>query len=79
MNLEHFRDAAFRYCQMRGINPDETVGHPPPPNRDGTVNMVLIYSPRWKLVAQELEDHWMKNAALGIGTQGGHPIKTVDK
>jgi len=50
MNEEKLEKAARKLCELRGLDPDERVGHGHP---DGYA--VMLYSPRWKLVAGEIE------------------------
>jgi hypothetical protein len=46
--------AARKYCELAGLNPDEQVGHGADPDENGIVLAVMLYSPRWKIVAQQI-------------------------
>lgn len=61
-----FEPAARAYCQFLGLDPEAKIGHAPDPNPDGGINMVLILSPQWKLIARELARHHAMNAALAM-------------
>lgn len=50
-------EAARRLCRLRGQNPDDKVGHGPEPSSDGVVLDVLMYSPRWQIVRNEIIEH----------------------
>lgn len=65
--------AARRYCKLAGINPESMIGHGPPPNANGMVNALLVYSPQWKLVAQEIRRHELMTLAIEAGRMAsGH-------
>ncbi len=56
--------AARKVCEMRGFNPDELVSHGPPPDPLGMMALVLLRSPRWRLVANEVRAHHQVAQAL---------------
>lgn len=67
MTPDQLERAALHYCKLMGVDPEQLVMHGPPPNPDGTVNTVAIYTPRWKLLTQELHHTWAMNEALKEG------------
>lgn len=56
MTPEHLERAARMVCRMRGLDPDERVGHgvDPSPGSD-YVPDCMVYSPRWARVAREVK------------------------
>lgn len=64
----YLKNAVYKYCRLRGLDPEQTVGSSPPPNPDGSVNMVLLHVPQWTVVARELKEHALRNIALNVGS-----------
>jgi hypothetical protein len=67
--------AAREYCRLAGIDAEKKVGTSPAPNPDGTVNMVCLWVPAWKPVAemiaqQDLVRHCIDLANAGAVTRG---------
>lgn len=48
--------AAKRYCEIKGVDPESKASHSPKPNEDETVNMVMLISPLWTLVADLIKE-----------------------
>lgn len=67
MTPEQLERSARHYCKLMGVDPDELVGHGADPNPSGYTPMVLMHSPRWKLITRELHDAWAMNEALKEG------------
>lgn len=61
---DQLEKAARAYCASAGLDPDEKVGHGAPPSSDGWAPAVLMYSPRWRIVADELLDLHLRHEAL---------------
>ena len=61
--------AARALCDIRGLNADEMVGHGAKPNGSGFVPAVLLYSPRWQLVADEVRDRMDMDAAIATASE----------
>jgi len=63
--IEAYEANARVYCKLKGLNPDEQVGHGPDVE-PGTVAvpMVLLYSSRWERVARDLREHDIINRSL---------------
>ena len=64
MNSSELELTARRYCALAGIDADQSVGHSPDPNEDGTVYSILIYSPMWRLVATDIKRHLLLSQAI---------------
>jgi len=54
MNDQQLETAARKLCEIRGIDPERTVGHGAEPDANGHVPAVMLYSPAWHLVAREI-------------------------
>ena len=54
MTEQQIEAAARKLCEIRGVNPDARVAHGAPPNENGIVHAVLVYSPYWRVVAREV-------------------------
>lgn len=60
-----YEAAARRWCFANSVDPDESVTHGPFVEDGATsVNLNLISSPRWTLVARSLSAHWEMTQAL---------------
>ncbi len=51
---QELHTVALLYCSEHGIDPDQPVSHSAPPNADGTVNCVLLFTPRIEIIKQEI-------------------------
>lgn len=58
--------AARKLCELRGINPDEIVGHEAEPDANGFVLAVLCHSPAWTLVRKEIIVHQQISDAIAF-------------
>jgi hypothetical protein len=55
MNAKQLEAASRKYCELRGLDPDATVGHGADPTPDGAVYDVMLYSKQWQRIAQDLK------------------------
>ena len=65
---EQLEKAARKLCELRGVDPDQKVPHAAPPTNMGYVPAVLLYSPAWRLVVQDVKDFWNLIAAIDFVT-----------
>lgn len=56
--------AARHYCTIKGIDPDQTIAHGPPPDANGVSYAVCLYSPQWRLIANQIHDIWAAQQAI---------------
>lgn len=49
--MDKFEAIARKYCALRGLDPDDRIAHSHP---EGLA--VMLYSPRWKLLAEHAKD-----------------------
>lgn len=54
MTDEQIEKAARKLCELRGIDPDMSVGHGAQPDANGMVPAVMCYSAAWRLAAHEI-------------------------
>lgn len=60
-----FEQAARAYCKSADLDPDALVGHPPDPDpKTGLVAAILVYSPRWIMVAKQLANQHAMNESI---------------
>lgn len=60
-----FERAARAYCKSADLDPDALAAHPPDPDpTTGLVAAILIYSPRWIMVAIRLADQDAMNESI---------------
>ena len=64
---EQLEKAARHLCFMRGQDLDRDIGHGAPVDEYGFQLGILLYSPRWRLTADELRELNMKMHALEEG------------
>lgn len=64
MTDEQLEAAARKLCEIRGIDPDRQIGHGAPPNANGAVPAVMLYSPAWRLAASEIMGFYQVAKAL---------------
>lgn len=57
MTAEQLEVAAREFCRLSGIDPDTATATAPPPNPDGTVNLVCLWRPTWEVYAQLIAQH----------------------
>jgi hypothetical protein len=55
MTEEKLKVAAYKLCELRGINPEHIVTHSADPEDEGYSPSLLIHTPVWQLMAQNLE------------------------
>lgn len=56
LNEKELEEASRNLCRVRGQDPDAMVGHGARPNADGTIPLILLSSPAWKIAAIEVEN-----------------------
>lgn len=54
MNSMQVELAARELCRLRGLDPDQSVGHADDPDENGIVMDVWLHSPAWTRVAREV-------------------------
>ncbi len=59
--------AARELCRLRGIDPDQRVGHDADPLPGGYVPAVMLYSPAWRRAVREIEAQERLEAAMKVG------------
>ena len=60
MLTEQQIEAAARWlCDQDGVDPDAQTGHSAPPDKDGYVLGVQLYSPAWRFKAREIS-RWLQ-------------------
>lgn len=74
-DLKAWEPAARQYCELLGVNPDDSIAHGAEPDEDGFVPMVLLHSPRWARVVPLLREHQAKSEAMSLAP----PFKEQDK
>lgn len=67
MSDQQLESAARQYCRLTKQDPDEPVPHSAKPDARGFTPAVLLYSPRWKLVAEILRQHDLMDEAIAWG------------
>ena len=67
MTNEQLKAAAYKLCELRGMNPEVLVVHGPPPDANGVVLSVALYSPQWQLIAEEIRYHLQFLEAIEYG------------
>ena len=73
MNETQLEIAAREYCRLAGIDPEKSVGTNPPPNRDGTINMVCIWVPAWKPVAEMIAQQDLVRHCIDLANVTAQP------
>lgn len=73
MTEQQLEAAARKLCELRGLDPDQRVSHGAPPNNMGYVPAVLLYSPRWQMVAGEIRGFYQIAQALDSVLSGDLP------
>ena len=61
--MNKYEKEARKLCELRNLNPDESVGHAHPEGLG-----VMLYSPRWQLVAEEVAA-WIEIQTVVRGEQ----------
>jgi hypothetical protein len=64
--------AAREYCRLAGIDAEKKVGTSPPTNPDGTVNMVCLWVPAWKPVAEMIAQHNLVKHCIDMVNSQAH-------
>lgn len=64
MNEQQIEQAARKLCELRGLDPDQLLGHGAKPDANGMVPAVLLRSPRWQLVAEQIKDFYQVAQAI---------------
>lgn len=65
--MRDYQAAARRYCEIKRLDPDAVVVHSAPIDpKTGYRPDVLLHTPRWILVANELRELDTKMQALGL-------------
>lgn len=67
LTSEQLKKAAYEYCRLMKLDPEQSIGHSPPPNEDGSVYLVCHWSPRWKIVADELNHYCIIVSSIEYG------------
>ena len=70
MTEQQLEAAARKLCEIRGINPEASVSHGAEPDSRGFVHAVMLYSPAWRIVAQEVLSFYQVAQAVDHATQG---------
>lgn len=63
MNDDQLKTAAYKYCEVMGINPDEST-QSPSPSLNGITLTVFRTEPTWESVARMLRQHWAASLAI---------------
>ena len=63
--------AARKLCELRGIDPEQSVAHGADPSPDGYTPAVLLYSPAWLRALREIEAQDILMDALRQGFLDG--------
>lgn len=69
MKDRQLRYAARKLCELRGINPDDSVPHGADPDSYGFVPAVLLYSPAWTRALIEIENRDDLDRAMKFGNE----------
>jgi hypothetical protein len=70
LNDKQLEAAARKLCEIRGIAPDTRCPHGAAPDPvTGIAPAVLLYSPAWLLVADEIRHHEQIASAIAYGSQ----------
>jgi hypothetical protein len=64
---EQLKKAAYEYCRLMKLDPEQSIGHSPPPNEDGSVYLSCRWSPQWKIVADELNHYCIIKSSIEYG------------
>lgn len=62
---EERESIARHICLLLNVNPDDKVAHPAPPDGQGFAPAILLHSPRWRLIAQDVPIHLAWFSAIG--------------
>ena len=63
-DLKVYEKAARRYCELAGLDPDETIMHGTFDDIAGVVHSSGLYTRRWKLMVRPLMLQHLMNTAL---------------
>jgi len=68
MTEEELKQAAIELCTIRGIDPDQKIGHEPLIEPDGTFVSFMRYRSNWDLLTDEIKKHNEIQTAITTAT-----------
>ncbi len=67
MSDKQLKVAARELCLLRGVDPDQRVGHEADPSPNGYIPAVRLYSPAWILAIKEIKAQEQIESAMMLG------------
>ena len=67
MSEQQKKVAAIELCRLRGIDPNERVGHGPDPDSTGFIPAIQLYSCAWQRAVRDIEAQELLDLAMKAG------------